>query len=186
MCMPLEVRGPIVCKPPISCHPPKHFPVVRFQDRQTMTTQTQIVCKSKDHLFSSISRMQGVSPFRNGDTQWSHRPSFYLQGYGCSQGFCGLIVINYTWLKLGGGAASTAPDWLPVRGSFSWNWLVWNFSSSGKQKLRPSLPNCQFAACHGVSLSLVKSVLLSYGTGDYHPRDGITHSEWGPLLSITN
>jgi hypothetical protein len=33
-----------------------------------------------------------------------------------------------------------------------------DFSSSGKQKLRPSLPNCQFAACHGVSLALANTV----------------------------
>jgi hypothetical protein len=51
------------------------------------------------------------------------------------------------------------PDWLLVRGGFPWNSLVLDFSSCGKQKLRPSLPNCQFVASHGVSLALAKSVL---------------------------
>jgi hypothetical protein len=44
-------------------------------------------------------------------------------------------------------AASTAPTWVWSRSS------VLDFSSSGKQKPRPSLPNCQFAACHGDSLA---------------------------------
>lgn len=49
-------------------------------------------------------------------------------------------------------------DWLP--GSGSWIWVL----ISGKQKLRPSLPNCQFAVCHGVhlALSLVLSLQLSF------------------------
>ena len=45
----------------------------------------------------------------------------YLQGYGAfvigygSGGFGGLLLISYTWLDLDGGAAFTAPDWVPVR-----------------------------------------------------------------------
>ena len=54
------------------------------------------------------------------------------------QGVLGLAARGCGWLTTG--------SWIQV--------LI-----SGKQKLRPSLPNCQFAACHGVSLALAHSVL---------------------------
>jgi hypothetical protein len=65
------------------------------------------------------------------------------------------MLINYSWSRLLGGQL---PDWLPVRGGFlvcfvcfclfcvfflSWSWLTLDFTSSQKQKFRPSLPNCQ-------------------------------------------
>lgn len=49
------------------------------------------------------------------------------------------------------GKLLAAPDWLCVRCGLSWNWLVLDFSSYGKQKLRTILLNCQFAACHGAA-----------------------------------
>ena len=90
----------------------------------------------------------------------------YLQGYGAfvigygSGGFGGLLLISYTWLDLDGGAAFTAPDWLPMRDVFFPGiYLVLDFSSSGKQQGRLGLPNCGFAACDGVSLAMADSVL---------------------------
>jgi hypothetical protein len=53
------------------------------------------------------------------------------------QGVLGLAAHGCGWL--------TTSSWIQI--------LV-----SGKQRLRASLPNCPFAACHGVSLALAKSV----------------------------
>jgi hypothetical protein len=51
---------------------------------------------------------------------------------GCPWGMCVCVCVCVCFLEL----------------------TIFYFSHSGKQKLRPSFPNCQFAACHGVSLAL--------------------------------
>lgn len=51
------------------------------------------------------------------------------------------------------GSATQGCGWLTMG---SWIQVL----TSGKQKLRPSLSNGQFAACHGVNLVLANSVLL--------------------------
>ena len=67
-----------------------------------------------------------------------------------------------------------ALDWLPVRGGFCFcffvcfvlfSGIVLDFSSSGKQKLKLSLPNYQSADCHGVSLVLADSILSQVTVG---------------------
>ena len=69
------------------------------------------------------------------------------------------MLTNYSWFRLSSGlVAGAAPgsSWLAAcEGGFPGI----DFSNSRKQKLRPSLPNCQFEACHVVNLTLANSVL---------------------------
>lgn len=67
------------------------------------------------------------------------------------------IDSQWGWLRIGGGKL---PHCLSMRDYFSGNWLVLEFCNSGKQKLKSTtLLNCQFPACHVVSLALANSGL---------------------------
>jgi hypothetical protein len=83
-------------------------------------------------------------------------PLWLLKALGDLEDFCWLTIVDLGWVA---GQLVTASDWLPMKGSCSWNWLVLDFSSSEKQKLRPVLPNCQFQVCYRFSLVLANSVL---------------------------
>ena len=65
------------------------------------------------------------------------------------------LGLAWAWWQ---GQLLEAPGWLPVMVVFL-ELTCLDFSSSRKQKLRPSLPNCQFEACHVVNLTLANSVL---------------------------
>ena len=53
-----------------------------------------------------------------------------------------LLLTHCPCLRPGGGAASEA-------------WTCLELPSSWKQRFRPSLLNCQFEACHGISLASI-------------------------------
>jgi hypothetical protein len=111
-------------------------------DLGRMRSQTQIVWESKESLFCREPACRGLPHFQDGRqtcrlcrvelklvrvgvgdfylsfpylvSSLSGSVGSFVIGYG-SGGFWRLLLINYTWHKVGGEVATTAPDWLPIR-----------------------------------------------------------------------
>jgi hypothetical protein len=102
--------------------------------------ERRCIVDSQAQLLLSV---RGI-PGRVGGSDWFYNWS----GTGDLPGGCLLILATCSYFRPDDKVSS---DRLPTG---SWIWVL----ISGKQKLRPSLPNCRFAACHGVRLTLVNSV----------------------------
>ena len=122
-----------------------------------MIPWTQIVCKHKEVQHAEVSHYQdrqqseftGLIYSTLGDSRVDDlylAPSlgtFHYQVWGL-EAVAGevwkLLLTHCPCLRPGGGAASEA-------------WTSLELPCSWKQRFRPSLLNCQFEACHGVSLA---------------------------------
>lgn len=100
---------------------------VRIHGSWRMIPQTQIAKSvySAENLHAGVLHAPGwkteaglyrdnLKPVRVGVADF-YLPFPWLVGSIFKGRFGGLLLINYTWLKLGGEAASTASDWIPTK-----------------------------------------------------------------------